>query len=177
VKVSAANAGASVSGLGTNSTLDITNGGTVTLNANTDVTTVKLTSASTLMLNGMAFITADGSTGKDTLQAGGIDQTLTGGGGADTLIGFSGGYNTFRDTAANLNGDTISNFINTDTIDLTSMLYSTAETVTAVAKGANTSVTVTSGTTKSAFTIAGSWSSSGFHLASDGANGTLLTHT
>jgi hypothetical protein len=177
VKVSAANAGASVSGLGANSTLDITSGGTITLNANTDVTTVKLTSASTLILNGMAFITADGSTGKDTIQAGGIDQTLTGGGGADTLIGFSGGYDTFRDTAANLNGDTINDFINTDKIDLTNMLYSTAETVTAVAKGANTSVTVTSGATKSVFTIAGSWSSSGFHLASDGASGTFLTHT
>ena len=91
VKASAANAGASVSGLGANSTLDITTGGTITLNANTDVTTVKLTSASTLMLNGMQFITADGSTGADTIQAGAIDQTLTGGGGADTLIGFSGG--------------------------------------------------------------------------------------
>ena len=175
--MSAANAGALVSGLGANSTLDITSGGTITLSANTDVTTVKLTSASTLILNGMAFITADGSTGKDTIQAGGIDQTLTGGGGADTLIGFSGGYDTFRDTAANLNGDTISNFINTDTIDLTNILYGTAETVSSVTKGANTSVTVTSGTTKSVFTMAGSWSSSGFHLASDGASGTFLTHT
>ena len=70
VKASAANAGASVSGLGANSTLDISTSTIITiLNANTDVTTVKLTSASTLILNGMAFITADGSTGKDTIPA------------------------------------------------------------------------------------------------------------
>ncbi len=177
VDASSANAGASVSGLGANSTLDITSGGTITLNANADVATVKLTSASTLILNGMAFITADGSTGKDTIQAGGIDQTLTGNGGADTLTGFSGGSDTFKDTAGHLNGVLISDFINTDTIDLTNALYSAIEKVTAAASGANTSVTVTSGATKSVFTIAGTWSSSGFQLASDGATGTFLTHS
>ena len=108
VKASAANAGASISGLGANSTLDITTGGTITLNANTDVTTVKLTSASTLMLNAMQFITAGGSSsGADTIQAGAIHQTLTAGGGVDTLTGFSGGDDIFSGTAAHLNGDTI----------------------------------------------------------------------
>ena len=91
IKATAANAGASISGLGANSTLDVTTGGTIALNAATDVGTVKLSAASNLTLNGMQFITAIGSGGADTIQAGGIDQTLTGGAGADTLIGFSGG--------------------------------------------------------------------------------------
>ena len=51
IKATAANVGASISGLGTNSTLQITNGGTVALNASTDVTTVKLSAASNLTLN------------------------------------------------------------------------------------------------------------------------------
>ena len=177
VNTSSVNAGASVSGLGANSTLDITGGGTITLNTNTDVNTVKLTAASTLMLNGMAFITADGSTAKDSIQAGGIDQTLTGGGGADTLIGFSGGSDIFKDTAAHLNGILISDFVNTDTIDLTNMAFNNTEMVTAAASGANTSVTVTLGGTKSTFKIAGSWSSAGFGLASDGFQPALSSRT
>jgi hypothetical protein len=177
VKATAANAGASVSGLGANSTLNITSGGTITLNATTNVNTVDLGAAGTLLLNGMQFITAVGSSGADTIQAGATHQTLTGGAGADTLIGFSGGYDTFRDTAAGLNGDTIKGFLaNSDTIDITNLAFAGA-TVTTAASGANSKVTITSGTTKSVFTMAGSWSSSGFHLLSDGAAGTFLTHT
>ena len=89
IKATAANAGASISGLGANSTLQITNGGTIALNAATDVNTVKLSAASTLTLNEMSFITAVGSSGNDTITAGGIDQTLTGGAGsrhADRLL-------------------------------------------------------------------------------------------
>ena len=67
IKATAANAGAAISGLGANSTLDITNGGTITLNAATDVSTVKLSAASNLTLNGMQFITATGSSGADTI--------------------------------------------------------------------------------------------------------------
>ena len=177
VNASAANAVASVSGLGANSTLDITSGGTITLNANTDVTTVKLSAASMLMLNGMQFIMADGSTGADTIQAGAINQTLTGGGGADTLIGFSGGFDIFKDTAAHLNGVTIENFVTSDKIDFTNLTYAATDTVTTAKSGANTKVTVTAGATKSTFTLDGAWSSAGFVLAPDGATGTFLTHT
>ncbi|HEY6440419.1 MAG TPA: hypothetical protein VIY55_10395, partial [Acetobacteraceae bacterium] len=176
IKATAANAGASISGLGANSTLQITNGGTLALNALTDVTTVKLSAASNLTLNQMSFITAIGSAGADTIKAGTSNQTLTGGAGADTLVGFAGGGDTFKDTAANLNNDTIQNFVVSDTIDLTNLAFA-GSTVTAVASGANTKVTVASGLTKSTFTVAGTWSSSGFHLASDTAAGTFLTHT
>ena len=64
-----------------------------------------------------------------------------------------------------------------DTIDFTNLAYAATDTVTAAASGANTKVTVTAGATKSVFTIDGTWSSAGFHLASDGATGTFLTHT
>jgi serralysin len=177
IKATAANAGAAISGLGANSTLDITTGGTIALNATTDVSTVKLSTASNLTLNQMQFITATGSSGADTIQAGATNQTLTGGAGADTLIGFSGGLDTFKDTAANLNGDTISGFVTSDTIDLTNLAYAATDKVTTATSGTNTKVTVTAGTTKSTFTLAGSWSSSGFLLKSDGAAGTFLTHT
>jgi hypothetical protein len=177
IKATAANAGASISGLGANSTLDITTGGTITLNAATDVSTVKLSAASNLTLNQMSFITATGSSGADTIQAGATYQTLTGGAGADTLIGFSGGFDTFSDTAAHLNGDTISDFVTGDTIDLTNLAYAATDKVTTAASGANTKVTVTAGTTKSTFTLTGSWSASGFNLASGGATGIILTHT
>jgi hypothetical protein len=176
IKATAANAGASVSGLGANSTLQITSGGTIALNAATDVATVKLSAASVLTLNQMSFIAASGSSGNDTIQAGGTHQTLTGGAGTDTLIGFSGGLDNFSDTAAHLNGDTIQGFVTSDTIDLTNIAFAGA-TVTAVASGANTKVTVASGLTRSVFTVTGSWASSGFHLASDGVAGTVLTHT
>ncbi len=174
IKATAANAGALISGLGANSTLDITTGGTIALNAGTDVGTVKLSAASNLTLNGMQFI-AVGSSGNDTITAGGIGQTLTGGAGADTLIGFSGGFDTFSDTAAHLNGDTIKNFLTSDTIDLTNLAFA-GSTVTAVASGANTKVTVVSGTTKSSFTLAGPFTASGFQLASDGATGAFLKY-
>ena len=180
IKATAANAGASISGLGANSTLDITTGGTITLNATTDVNTVKLSAASTLTLNKMSFITAVGSSGNDTITAGGIDQTLTGGAGADTLIGYSGGLDTFKDTAAHLNGDTIASFVASDTIDLTNLAPAGATLTTATTTttaGVNTKFTVVSGGTKSVFTVGGSWTSSGFVLATDGTGGTLLTHT
>jgi serralysin len=176
IKATAANAGASISGLGANSTLQISNGGTIALSAATDVSTVKLSAASILTLNGMQFITATGSAGADTIKAGGTFQTLTGGAGADTLVGFSGGSDTFKDTAANLNNDTIQNFVVSDTIDLTNLAFAGA-TVTTAASGTSTKVTVTSGATKSTFAMTGSWAASGFHLASDGATGTYLTHT
>jgi Ca2+-binding RTX toxin-like protein len=177
IKATAANAGASISGLGSNSTLDITNGGTITLNAATDVNTVKLSAKSTLMLNGMQFITATGSSGADKITAGGTGQTLTGGAGADTLTGYLGGGDIFKDTAAGLNGDTIAGFVASDTIDLTN-LASAGATLTTAATGTNTTkVTVVSGATKSSFTMAGSFTSSGFVLTSDGAAGTLLMHT
>ncbi|HEY6434417.1 MAG TPA: calcium-binding protein, partial [Acetobacteraceae bacterium] len=176
VIVTAAQAGVLVSGLGANSTLEITGGGAATLNAATQVSSVVLKAATTLQLNGMQFIHAVGSTGADSITAGAVNQTLTGGSGADTLTGFTGGLDIFSDTALGLKGDTISNFVSSDQIHITN-LASVGAVLTATANGANTSVSVTSGTTKTNFTMTGPFSQGGFTLASDGGVGTLITHS
>ena len=176
VKASAANAGSGVSGLGTNSILEITTGGTVALNAAISVATVRLDAASTLNLNGVAFITAIGSAGNDTITAGGIHQRLNGGAGLDTLVGYSGGQDVFSDTASGINGDTIKAFLPSDSIDIADLGF-TAASLTVTASGSNTVIAAASGTTNASFTLAGVFSASGFALASDGHTGTIITHT
>ena len=109
-------------------------------------------------------------------QAGGIDQTLTGGAGADTLIGFSGGFDTFKDTAANLNGDTIQNFVVSDTIDLTNLAFAghhgdrSGQRRQHEGHGCLRHDQVHVHPGRSVY-------ASGFHLASDGATGTFLKYT
>jgi hypothetical protein len=92
------------------------------------------------------------------------------------LIGYSGGSDVFRGTALGLNGDTIGNLLSSDKIDITDMGFGAAM-LTATASGSNTLVTVTSGATHSAFTLAASFSAVGFALASDGHAGTFITHS
>jgi hypothetical protein len=142
----------------------------------TDVATVKLDAATSLRLNGIGFLHAVGSDGADTIKAGGINQTLSGGKGADTLAGFTAGSDTFLDTAAGLNGDTIQRFVISDRIDITDLGFAAAQ-LTAVATAGNTMVTLSSGATTTAFTLTGTFSADGFKLATDGAAGTLLTHS
>lgn len=177
IKASAANAGALVKGLGPNSTLEITSAGTVTLNAATKVDTVKLDDPSVLHLNAIGFIHAIGSKDADTITAGGKDQILTGGKGIDTLVGFSGGSDTFLDTASGLKGDTIQGFIKSDVVDITDLGFAGAKLMVA-ANGANTDITVTSGSglITTTFTMTGGFKAADFVLSSDGAAGTLLKH-
>ena len=176
IRVTAANAGAAIGGVGAGSTLEITTGGTATLADSTSIGTIKLDGATNLMLSKMSFLTAVGSSAADSITAGATGQTLTGGGGADTLTGFSGGFDIFKDTASGLNGDLIRGFVATDSIDVSNLAFAGAALKVAVS-GGNTLLTLTSGSTKSAFTMAGSWSAAGFHLATDNAGGTLLTHS
>ena len=176
IKATAANAGASVSGVGSNSTLEITSAGSVTLNPATNVATVKLDAASMLGLNGMAFMTAIAATSGSTIIAGGTNQTLTSTAGAATLFGYAGGGDTFRGSAAGLNGDTIQGLVASDSIDITNLAFAHAV-LSVAASGGNTVVTATSGGTSTVFTLAGDYSASGFMLASDGVTGTVITHT
>lgn len=180
VMATAAIAGARVDGLGTGSELEITSGGTVTLNRETGGSaaaplTVKLDAATNLALSPLQFINAVAGGGNDTITAGATHQTLTGGTGTDTLIGYAGGSDTFDGTAADLNGDTIRNFVATDQIDITELVPGSAH-LTATASGANTAVTVVSGTTKASFVMTGSFSQSDFVIATDHAGGTLITY-
>jgi Ca2+-binding RTX toxin-like protein len=74
-----------------------------------------------LTLAARPFITAIGGPGDDTITAMAAQQTLTGGAGIDTLIGYGGFGDTFLDTAAGLNGDTIQYFGGSDLIDISNL--------------------------------------------------------
>ena len=162
VRATAANAGASVSGLGANSTLQITSEAPSRLTPG-PTSHGEAERCEDADAERDAVHHGDRERRYDTIQAGASYQTLTGGAGTDTLIGFSGGSDMFRDTAANLNGDAISGFVASDKINFTNLVFAAA-TVTAAVSGANTKVMVASGPTKSTFTMAGTWSSLGFSL-------------
>lgn len=183
-QVTAKTIGASIDGGGGKSALLISGGngqhddgnGVVMGNSLTNLATVKLDTATSLQLNTIAFIQAIGSDAADTIKAASINQTLTGGKGSDTLIGFAGGSDTFLDAASGLDGDTIRGFVASDRVDIADLAFAAAK-VTAVANDANTIVTVSSGAITSTFTMAGAFSLDGFKLAADGAAGTILTHS
>jgi len=167
-------AGALVNGTASGTTtLKITTGGTATLNANDSHLIVDLTSATNLTLSQMSFITAVGSTGNDTITAMAQGQTLTGGGGTDTLNGYSGFGDVFSDTSAHLNTTTIGNFGGSDLIDLTDMNYNTMQLT-----GYNTTtqtLTVTDGTHTANIKFVGSYMLGDFQPdGSDGNTGALI---
>ena len=161
---------------GTN-TLSVTGGGTATMGAGiTGISTVQLASATTFTANATAGLTIVGSAGADSITAGGSGQVLTGGAGTNTLTGSSAGKDIFRDTAADLNGDTIVNLIASDVIDFTDFAPGTT-TISKVTVGATSTVlTLTSGTTSSKVTLSGVFQGN-FTVGADttGGGGTDLT--
>jgi beta-glucanase (GH16 family) len=174
----AADAGYAASGLAAGSTVEITTGGRVTLNAAvggssaTNMLTVKFSRTGTLTLNARPFIAAIGATPGDTLIAGASFQTLTGAG-DDKLVGSVDGHDLFRDTAAGLNGDTISGFMATDVIDLTNLAFDRSH----LTYSAATSVlSITDGHQASAIKLVGAFDAAGFTAASDGHGGTMITY-
>jgi hypothetical protein len=85
----------------------------------------------------------------------------------------SGGGDIFRDTAADLTGSTIRDFLPSDSIDLINL----AEAHARVSYNAGTSgLSVTDGYHTAAITLAGSFSAGGFSLASDGNRGTSVLY-
>jgi hypothetical protein len=174
VVVNAANAGAKVTGAA-GAVLEIVGGGTATLNAATTNVTVTLDAATHLTLNKMAFITAVGSAGNDVIVAGGAGQTLTGGLGTDTLVGASVFGDTFRDTTAGLNHDTIENFGGSDVIDVTDMAYVAALKPAYKGNAQSGVLTLTDGKHTAAITLLGSYSATEFTPKSDGHGGLLVS--
>jgi hypothetical protein len=69
--------------------------------------------------------TLQGNGGNDTLEGGDGSDVLTGGAGIDTLTG-GDGPDTFRDTAAGLNGDTITDLLPGDRIQISDLTKATA---------------------------------------------------
>ena len=157
--------------------LAITGSGTIKLNAADTGLTVQLQAASTVLtLSKMAFVTADGSSGSDTITAGAANQTLIGGAG-DKLIGYSGFGDSFMGTAVALDGDIIKDFGGSDVIYLTdvdessvSLKYSGSTTAgkLTVSDGVHTAaIDLTAGT---------GFSLSAFTPSADGT-GTLISFT
>ena len=170
----AAQAAASVVGTTAGqTTLEVTTGGTVMLNAADTYVSVKLDAAGTLKLGALGFITATGSAGADTLIAGGANQTLTGGAGLDTLAGAAVGGDIFADTAAGLNGDRIMNWTTGDGIDLQDIVAANLHALTF----ASGRLGVTDGTASATITFTGTVALSNFTIiGSDGHGGTLLRY-
>ncbi len=173
IKATAAVANASVVGTSAgSSTLEITNAGTVTLNAADTDLTVQLDAAARLILSKMAFITANGSNGGDNIAAGAANQTLIGGA-ADLLTGYSGGGDSFVGASGALNGDTIGNWTTGDVVDLTDM--SASATLSYVGNTKNGKLTVSDGTHKAVISFSGSFTVANFASpVSDGHGGALI---
>ena len=71
-----------------------------------------------LIANGVTIENAIGGSGDDIIIGNAVANTLTGGSGHDTLTG-GGGADVFKDTAADHDGDTITDFTNLDTLRFT----------------------------------------------------------
>lgn len=108
----------------------------------------------------------------ETLTATANGQTITGGGGNDTLNGVGFTSLDFKDTTANTNYYTIQNFSPSDSLDLIDMTAGSAW-----VRYANGVVSVSDGVHSAniALTFATMPPSGSFHVSSDGAAGTKLT--
>jgi hypothetical protein len=159
--------------LGT-STLDLTTGGTGTLNAADTELTVTLSTATNLTLSKMGFITVDGSAGNDTLTALAANQTLTPGLGTDTLIGYSGFGDLFKDTAAGLNGDTIFDFGGNDLVDLTNVNSSMVTSLGWTQSGTGGTLRISDGTNTASILFSGTYTAASFTFGADGSLGTYI---
>jgi Ca2+-binding RTX toxin-like protein len=138
----------------------------------TNIHNVLLTKAATFTADGRSNLTITGSKFNDTIIAGGSGQTLTGGAGVDTLEGSTAGGDTFKDTAANLNGDTIENFgFAGDAIDVTNIKAAGA-----TANLVGNTLTIANGTATTSITLTGSLMNS-FHVAADSKGDALVTYT
>jgi hypothetical protein len=185
INVNAATIEATIgNGTGRN-TLDVTGGETMAMGANiVDISSVLLASASTAYhftanaISGLIIDDASTST-SDSLIAGGADQILTGGGaGKVEFTGSSAGYDTFKDTSALFNHDTIAGFgYNGDVIDLTDMNAANIKPLSwSQNTGGSGTLTVSDGVHTAAITLLGQYMASAFHPASDGGMGTAITY-
>ena len=175
VQATTATAGALINGGAGKTTLEVTNAGTATLNAATTNVTVILDAAANLTLSKMAFVTAIGSAGSDTITALAANQTLTGGAGTDTLVGYGGFGDTFSDTSAGLNGDMIKLFGGSDLIDLTDLSFTKAKALAYAGTTTSGVLTATDSTHSATITFAGAYTLANFKMASDANGGALIS--
>jgi hypothetical protein len=177
--IDAATAGATIDGGSGMSQLVVTGGGTVTLGtAITHIATVKMLTTGAgqmLRLNAEPGLTAVASNFGATLVAGAPQQTLVAGPNADLLTGVPGGDITFAGRAAELAGATLTDFVLSDSIDVTSVGTLDARYATEVDAGMTT-LAVGDGFDGMDLVIAGSLDGTRFHLQPDASVGVLAVY-
>ena len=117
--------------------------------------------------------------GRDTVHLGGANQTLTGGGpGELTMVGSTAGGDTFKDTAAALNGDMITNFSALgDLIDITNINPNSVQSPSFTQTGGSGVLSVTDGSHAAAITLTGTFIQAGFSVGADSTGtGTLISY-
>ncbi len=175
VLATAATAGATVQeiGAGNITTLEIAGGGTTTLNGNDGQgLLVVLDAATHLNLGTAAFITAAATTSGSTLVAQQTQQTLSSLVGGTTMVGYSGGSDTFLGTKAGLTGDTIMGLTDSDKIHVTDLLPSAGVIFAQTAAGQGT-LSLEGGPS---LTLTGTFNPSHFHIATDGHAGSFISY-
>ena len=181
---------------GADITLDIVGGGSATLNA-ADSGIVRVNLQATGAGSSPYVFTADGEAGlvvddlntqADTINLGGVGQTVTGGAGSITANLSTSGHDTVSDATSLLNGVTIGNFATAaNVIDLTDLVAnSTVAKFTENAAGTAGVLSLNDGSHSASITLlgqfmaagfSGSAAAAGFSITPDGATGTKVTYT
>jgi hypothetical protein len=112
-----------------------------------------------------------GTTDPDTINGGAGNDIISGGGGADTLTGGTGA-DTFLDTAAGLNGDTITDFLPGDRIQITDLPFSATDPSVANIQIVGNTITYGNGTTAGTIDIGNGISGGRYVIRPLGTNGT-----
>ncbi len=118
-----------------------------------------------------------GGGGADLLNGGAGNDTISGGGALDELSG-GDGADTFRDTIANLTGDTINDFADGDKIQISNLAFTAAVTLAFDTTTNALSIDPDGAGAKKAFavTVLGGLSAANFVAVSDGATGTFIEY-
>jgi hypothetical protein len=144
-----------------------------------DIKMTMMFPSASLTLNRMEFISAYASDEGVTITAGGAHQTLYGGLGKDTLVGFDGGETVFAGRACDLRQDTIWNFIEGDTINITDLIPNGRVLLAAVpsAISDSTILRVGNGSVNCSVELRGNFSDvSKWFIDSDNKNGSILSY-
>ena len=161
---------------GAGMSLDIvtfTGAGSATLNSADTKLTVQLGAFETLSLSAMGFLTVDARAGNDTVVAEAAGQTLLGGGN-DTLIGAAADGDSFKGTAALLNGDVIGNFAGSDVIDITDLASGPGLVLDYTQAGNEGTLSVSEGGVSTNIVLLGTFTQSEFTTSSNNAGGVLI---
>jgi autotransporter passenger strand-loop-strand repeat protein len=126
---------------------------------------------------GVTLVVSSGGIASVTTLTGGTETVLNGGKivGAVTMTGTKDRLSVAGKTGVAF---IVSGFAKTDTLDLPSFKFSTAEKLVFVENKAKTAgtLTITDGALKATVTLFGQYVATGFHLASDGVAGTTVTY-